>query len=236
MSEKWRVVDGYAGLYEVSDAGRVRRVADRYDAITSKEVCRVLTPKRAGHGYQTVCLCHKGKHEYCYIHRLVASAFLPNPGNLCDVNHKDGDKRNNVVDNLEWMSRAQNQLHRARVLGIGVGESNGSAKITKETALEIRRLCAEGKYTLAEIAAMVGVKSSMVGDIARASTWSHLGEPILSRKQIPPRSHKLTAKAADAIRRIYDGGGVTIKALASQYGVSFQMISRIVRGESWKTA
>ena len=93
--EEWRPIDGYEGLYEVSNLGRVKSL--KY----GKE--RILRPKKCK-GYLKVGLCRNGKHKILYIHRLVATAFIPNPEGLEQVNHKDENKSNNCVENIEWCS------------------------------------------------------------------------------------------------------------------------------------
>lgn len=95
MSEEWKSIRGYAP-YEVSDAGRIRRDG------------HVLVPVRQKNGYLFVTLCLGGKQTNKLVHRLVAEAFVPNPLNLPQVNHKDEDKTNNVVDNLEWCTAKYN--------------------------------------------------------------------------------------------------------------------------------
>ena len=92
MTEIFKDIPYYDGMYQISNLGRVY----------SKKSNRFLAIKDNGRGYQQVQLWknNKGKHEY--IHRLVALAFIPNPDNLPQVNHKDEDKLNNCVDNLEW--------------------------------------------------------------------------------------------------------------------------------------
>lgn len=95
--EIWEPVRGFSG-YEVSDQGRVK------NATTGK----VLRPRKAGHGYLSVCL---GAGNYRYIHRLVACEFCENPFCLPQVNHLDGVKTNNSSTNLAWVSRNENMRH-----------------------------------------------------------------------------------------------------------------------------
>lgn len=94
----WKPIDGFDGRYEVSECGLVRNMRTQ----------RVLKPRPAGAGYMQVCL---GAGNYSYVHRLVAGAFIPNPEGLPQVNHLDGDKKNNARENLEWCSRSRNLKH-----------------------------------------------------------------------------------------------------------------------------
>ena len=103
MNEIWKDIDGYEGLYQVSNLGNVKSLNYRH---TGKE--RILKPGNNGLGYLQVNLCKNRKTRHFTIHRLVAKAFLENPDNKSDVNHKDEDKTNNCVDNLEWMTRKDN--------------------------------------------------------------------------------------------------------------------------------
>ena len=105
MNEEWRPIEGYEGLYEVSNLGRVRSL-DRYVEYSNGRIHlhkgKVLSPAKDKNGYLKVVLNCNGKCKTTNIHRLVANVFIPNPDNLPMVNHKDEDKSNNSVDNLEW--------------------------------------------------------------------------------------------------------------------------------------
>ena len=113
-NEEWRDVVGYEGLYQVSNLGRVKSLPRRIVYKDRREYLypsKVLKTLKISTGYRFVMLygAH-GKKQY-YVHRLVAETFIPNPKNLGDVNHKDGCKANNILFNLEWCSRSDNQKH-----------------------------------------------------------------------------------------------------------------------------
>lgn len=109
MSEKWRSIKNFEGIYEVSDFGNIRRIVGKNRYRDRKIV------KGKG-GYSEVTLSKNNKVLLKRVHRLVAEAFLPNPDNMPQVNHKNGDKCDNNVANLEWVSVRDNQIHSRRVL------------------------------------------------------------------------------------------------------------------------
>ena len=112
-NEIWKDIEGYEGLYQVSDLGRVRSL-DREDAQGRRIKGTVLAGSLNGKGYLKVSLCRDGDVEGKLIHRLVAEAFLDNPDNFPQVNHKDENKTNNVVSNLEWCSALYNNMYGTR--------------------------------------------------------------------------------------------------------------------------
>jgi hypothetical protein len=112
MAEIWKAVKGYEGLYEVSSLGNVRSldrvIKSRHNGTTVRKG-RTLTPfYEENKGYYQVKLTKMGKSKTHRIHRLVALAFLENPFNCSDINHKDEVKTNNNVNNLEWCTRKYN--------------------------------------------------------------------------------------------------------------------------------
>lgn len=105
MPNEWRVSPLYGGVFEVSNRGEVRREG------------KIKSPHRLKSGYLVINVNVNGKHTTGLVHRLVASAFVPNPHNKPEVNHIDGDKGNNCADNLEWVTPKENIAH-ARKTGL----------------------------------------------------------------------------------------------------------------------
>jgi hypothetical protein len=101
--EVWRDIPGYEGVYMVSSYGRVRRICPSKREGNGIRVTRLTT-----NGYVKVNLSKDGVAYHVTVHRLVAQAFIPNPNNLPQVNHKDEDKTNNHVENLEWCDARYN--------------------------------------------------------------------------------------------------------------------------------
>lgn len=109
----WKPIKGYKGFYEVSNTGQVRSL-DRSIKVSAgkrKVKGKMMAIKTKQDGYQYVTLSRNGKHAHCYVHRLVAGAFLPNVGNLPEVNHLSGNKADNTVGNLQWCTHQQNVQH-----------------------------------------------------------------------------------------------------------------------------
>lgn len=112
--EIWRPVVGYEGLYEVSNTGLIRSL-DRFVGNRNRIKGKILSIQIEKGGYCSVALSKYGKMKRYKIHRLVAQAFIPNPEGLPQVNHKDEDKTNNSVDNLEWCSSKYNINYGSRL-------------------------------------------------------------------------------------------------------------------------
>lgn len=103
--EIWKDIEGYEQLYQISNLGNVKSLGNG-GSNASKD--KILKPAKLKYGYLTVNLCKQGKRKQYQIHRLVAQAFIDNPNNLPEVNHKDEDKTNNYIENLEWCERKYN--------------------------------------------------------------------------------------------------------------------------------
>lgn len=103
MIEIWRDIPGYEGKYQVSNTGEVKSL--NYNSSGKSKLLKQIADKK---GYNRVGLCKNGKRKYYFVHRLVAMTFIPNPDNLPIINHKDEDKINNNVNNLEWCTYEYN--------------------------------------------------------------------------------------------------------------------------------
>lgn len=111
--EIWKDIEGLDGIYQVSNHGRIKSLRDTIYNRKTKETMtihreKILKPYKVTKGYLAVDLRNNGKRNTKKVHRIVAMTFIPNPNNLPQVNHKDENKQNNNVDNLEWCTNQYN--------------------------------------------------------------------------------------------------------------------------------
>lgn len=168
QNEKWVDIEGFDGLYMVSNFGRVLsspKHQNGYKSIIRKQ-------NIDNRGYLRVCVGKGGVKSTFKVHRLVAKYFLGNPCDLNEVNHKDGVKTNNAYDNLEWCTRGQNMVH-AYANGLCKpknGVNNINSKIGEEVVNGIYKSSKQPKF----IADEFSVKICTVYDIRNKRTWAHL--------------------------------------------------------------
>lgn len=142
IQEEWKDIKGFEGQYKISNFGRVKSV-ERFVFCNSKEKPnkieeKMLKQNEDRYGYKIVSLKSKGKTYIKKVHRLVAEAFIENINGLSTVNHKDGNKKNNRLQNLEWMSNADNSRHRTINL-------LSKPKLEKEQIIDILENCKPAK-------------------------------------------------------------------------------------------
>lgn len=165
--ERWRPVTGYEGLYEVSDMGRVRSLKR---ATTSG---KILSQAANAHGYMKVCLSKNNVKTSKVVHRLVAIAFIDNPLNKPEVNHKNGIRTDNRVENLEWTTRSENEQHAYKILGKKPQAywkdkpRKFARKFTDEQVIAIRK----DDRPNTEIAIEYGVSKTAIRDIKRRKNY-----------------------------------------------------------------
>lgn len=161
--------------YEISNYGKVRSI-DRIDNRNHFRKSQIIIPRKDKNGYLRVNFYLNGKMKSYFVHRLVALSFIPNPESKQEINHKDGNKKNNHVDNLEWSTSKENQIH-AFDNGLQVskkGEDTCIAKLKESDVLKIREIWQEGLYTQKVIAKMFNVSQKSISNIILRKTWKHL--------------------------------------------------------------
>lgn len=168
-SAKWEVITGFNGRYLVSDCGEVMSIHISKSGVKSSKILR----PRIHNGYLRVALQINGTRAEQSIHRLVASAFIPNNNNFPQVNHKDGNKINNKSSNLEWCTPSQNGLHSYKS-GLSKpknGETHGRSKLTIEQVAIIRKLYIPYKVSQQTLADAFGVTQTTIGAIISNKLW-----------------------------------------------------------------
>lgn len=176
QSEEWRDVVGYEGLYEVCNwGGKVRTlIGGRW----GKNKGAILAPKPMKNGYIQVHLAKDRKQYTPLVHQLVAAAFIGACPPLHEVNHKDGNKENNNANNLEYLTKSQNQKHSYDELGrqgaVVNGERNGMSKLTEPQVREILRLAATTNMRHEDIAVLFSVSKANASKIIAGQLWRHV--------------------------------------------------------------
>jgi hypothetical protein len=176
MDEIWKDIKDYEGLYMISNLGRIKSLSRQRNESQPNYITKekILKPQKMGNGYLRVSLYKKKKCCNKAIHTLVAKAFIPNPLNLPEVNHKDGNKHNNNVTNLEWCTDSYNKLHafKTGLMNAVKGENHGNHKLTDLQVKEIREL--KGKLTQQKIADIYNVKQGIISCIHLNKNWKHI--------------------------------------------------------------
>jgi hypothetical protein len=179
MNEIWKNIPAYEGMYQVSNLGRVKTVA-REVKNTAKSFRKleekIHTPCDNGNGYKYVTLSMSRVRSNYYIHRIVAEVFLCNCFELLEVNHIDGNKANNRVDNLEWCTRSENakHAHKSGLNHVLKGEANPGAKLTEEIVRKVRELYDTGQYTQKKLAEDFGIGKGYIFHIVHRNKWKHV--------------------------------------------------------------
>lgn len=155
-NEIWKEIKGYEGLYEISNLGRVRSLP-KYDSQGRYHLSHIKSQVDNGNGYLVVNLKHNGRQKMKTVHRLVAESFILNPENKRCVNHIDGNKKNNNVNNLEWCTHSENNKHAVK---LGLHTFFGQRKV----------LCVELNKvfdSIVDAEKWVGVKGSRISSVCR---------------------------------------------------------------------
>lgn len=171
IKEQWNPIEGFEGKYEISNLGRVKSLARYHGCLYKSD--RILSPGVKQNGYLKVGLYEDYKCKNCYIHRLVLSHFNRKPNKNEECNHKDGNKKNNYIDNLEWCTSSENKIHRSKNLKIHCEEKHEVSKLTVEKVKKIRKMRKLGK-SYYEMAKNYDVNASTIRDVCLFNTWKYI--------------------------------------------------------------
>lgn len=141
--EEWREVAGSDGLYLISNLGNLRRVeyvSRKGDIVPERQIAYYVNSQ----GYIATKIKINGKFKTKSAHRLIAEAFIPNPDNKPQINHIDNNRKNNSIENLEWVTAKENIHHCIRQKRNPIGEKHGSAVLTEYDVKIIKRLFKQG--------------------------------------------------------------------------------------------
>ena len=242
VNEEWRDILGYEGYYQVSNLGRVRscdRVAMR-NGVSVFVNGRLLKPVLDSSGYFRIALYKDGKRAFFFVHRLVAIAFLTIDTSRNEVNHKNGVKDDNRVENLEWCTHLENMRH-AIATGLKLpmfGENATNSLLTESQVVEIRELRANGEK-IRVIAEMYGVSQGAISGAVYRNNWAHLPSP--EPRKITPvcvvvekrEGSRFKEYQVLEIRNLRERG-LKLKVIAEMYGVSVSAIAGVVYRNNWK--
>lgn len=175
--EIWKPIEGFEGRYEISNYGRVKslaRVHPKRRFINERILKFGFSGGRKGIRYPTVHLTIRPIITKTFmIHRLVALAFIPNPENKPEVNHKDGDKLNNHYDNLEWSTRKENTQHASKARLLWNNGIHFNAKLNLKTVFKIKRELLNG-IRQCNIARKYKIDPMTIQAISSGKSWKHI--------------------------------------------------------------
>lgn len=202
LKEVWRDIDGFEGLYQVSNLGRVKSLKRAYhptESIISQKIHLVGNYKMV-----IVNLWKDGKNHVHRVHRLVANAFIENPNNYGYVNHIDSNSTNNDISNLEWCTAKQNADH-----GMRFGRVSERVKVSSKQCLEIAQMY-DSKVPIKEIAKIYG--------ITHRNVYKYAKEGGCSKRSLLTSRRKYNIDPYE-LKRLFDMG-YSQASIAKAYGCS----------------
>lgn len=219
LNEQWKTIDDHPN-YEVSSEGRIRSIGRwliNQNGIKRYWKVRLLTSHPGGSGYRSIVLDGEG----CWVHKLVAVAFIPNPQNKRCVNHKDKNKTNNSISNLEWVTHQENMDHLVRTRA-----PDALMAMMKLTDQQVEEIVQEhfGTRTDQSIAKLYHVGRETIARLRRAQGIL----PVVARK-----NDQLNFATASEIRELYKLGE-SVSVLSSKYKVTPGLIRNVISYRTWR--
>jgi len=181
INEIWKDIHNYEGLYQISNLGRVKSLAKQWrsgnNGVTLRYHKDKILRQQNHSGYLEVKLCNNGNKYSAKVHRLVCQAFLPNPENKPEVNHKDGNPTNNHDSNLEWCTHDENMQHAKRIGLTLKGIEHPSSQLTNSQVYRLKMISKNieinyGYWT--RISRSLNVSVGSIRDAQRNKTYKHI--------------------------------------------------------------
>lgn len=169
--EIWKDIKNFENKYQVSNKGKIRSL--NYH---NEKRIKILKPYKDIWGYLRIDLCKNGIKKHYKISRLVAQEFLKKIENKNQINHKDGNKENNLVENLEWCSPSENCIHahKNNLRKAVNGENHYNHKLKKQDVIKIRNIYKNKNITYFQISKIFNISQSCISKIIRKQTWRML--------------------------------------------------------------
>lgn len=238
MEEIWKDIEGYEGLYQVSNIGRVKSLKrtvnhKRLGVYTINE--RILSAADKGLGYMVVGLSKNGKTKTLRVHRLVAKAFIPNPKKFDLINHKDKNTSNNIVSNLEWCDYQYNNTYADHSEVSSIALSKPVIQYTMDGKFVARY------YGAVEAEKKTGICRTCIRDCCRGKLQSSGGfrwklesdNKDMSAPVFRKFRSKLSYEDVVKIKQMYNDG-IKQTEIAKVIGTSLHTVNNVVRGYCFK--
>jgi len=222
--EIWVPIKKYEISYMVSNFGRIKRNS-YYTKRGKYKAARILSQRPDKDGYRFVTLCYNGISKTYFAHRIVAINFIDNPLNKPQVNHIDGNKQNNHVDNLEWVTDSENRKHAFRIgLASQSGEKNNATSLKVEDVIEIRNLYNKGGISSDKISKKYDISRGAVDFILNNETWH---DPNYVRR-IKSKSLIFNEDDIRNIRKMFNIEKIGISIISRKYNTDYDTIKNII--------
>lgn len=180
MKEIWKNIKGYEGLYQISNYGNIKSL-DRIIIYKNKyshfHKGKYLKQEIDINGYLYISISKDGKIKKNKVHRLVAETFIFNPKNKSDVNHKDGNKQNNNIDNLEWNTHQENENHAVKNKLKSYGQDHYLTKLTNEQVKLIKWIAKNVKVKYgfwSKLSKKLNINKNIISSIINNKSWKSI--------------------------------------------------------------
>lgn len=217
IKEIWKPIKGYEGYYSVSNTGNVK--SDRRN--------KLLSPKTDKDGYFEYCFCVNEERRYFRGHRLVAAAFIDNPKDYLIINHKDGNKQNNTVGNLEWCDVFYNTIHGNR----RNTDKRILSSLTKTDFIEMVRLYRDERYSFQDLIVHfnLDVSRDQVSEVLkgrRFSSYTGLTEDI---RRCKTEFYSYTDSQVNDVLALYFTDKLDVNTIASMTNLNYTYVYKVVK-------